>query len=132
MQVPATLLEISVSVYLVIMLLRLPRLALVRLMSLLLLATIGLQTSEPVEALYKERGSAFSSATSDVAVAVRSRPATARIAVALQPSVLPVSPVLASADYSCDAEPVAVPDSTGPPAFAVVTGQPAPRAPPLA
>lgn len=114
------------------MILRLPRLALVRLMSLLLLATIAVQVNEPVQELHKERGSAFSSATSDVAVAAKGRLTSARVIIAAQPSVLPEVAALVRVDRPSLAQPAAVPDSTGPPSFAVVTGQPAPRAPPLA
>ena len=114
------------------MLLRLPRPALVRLMSLLLLATIGLQASEPPFELHSERGSAFSSATSDVAVAAKGRPESIRTALVPEPPMAPERPTGVSADRLRMAEPIAMPDSTGPPAFALVARQPAPRAPPLA
>lgn len=113
------------------MFVRLPRLALIRLMSLLLLATIGLHASEPVRELGKQRGSAFSSATVDVAVKVTARLAS-RTAVAPQMpavSVLTVAPPVGPVRAPATAVP---PASTGPPPFALLDGQPSPRAPPFA
>lgn len=114
------------------MLSRLPRLALIRLMSLLLLATIGLQASEPVRGLHKERGSAFSSATADVAVVAKGRLASARLIIASRPAVMPEVPAGTSANRPRVVGPIAVPDSTGPSPFALVARETSPRAPPLA
>lgn len=100
-------------------------------MSLLSLATIGLDVGEPVRELYKERGSAFSSATDDVAVIAKGHPASARVALPPQPTGMPETLAAISTDAPRVARLIAVPDSTGPPTFALLATQPA-RAPPFA
>lgn len=117
------------------MLLFLPRAALCRLLSLLLLATIGLQASEPVRGPHRDRGSAFSAATSDVVVASYRRPEAIRTTIA----PLPPLPRLVETPFARTAAPLQLaavpaprPDSTGPPARMILARQPAPRAPPLA
>lgn len=110
---------------------RLPRSAIVRLLSLLLLATIGLQASEPVRGLQYERGSAFSAATSDVALAASRRGEAAQHAVAPLPShTFEVALADAEAPLLLGT-PLARPDSTGPPIPAKLARPSPPRAPPL-
>lgn len=109
----------------------LPRLKLLRFVCAALLAAISLQASEPFQSLELGRGSAFSVATSDVAVA------PSRLEVAASESPEPATPApidlfeLAEVAPSVSL-PLARPQSTGPPAGSVVLEPYAPRGPPLA
>jgi hypothetical protein len=99
-------------------------------LSLLLLATIGLQVAEPIQGLQRDRGSAFSAATSDVALAPSRRLDTARVAIAPVPTPVLDMPLAILAAPVRLAAPALRPDSTGPPGEAILARQPAPRAPP--
>jgi hypothetical protein len=118
------------------MLARLPSLIVVRFWALLLLSAIGLQATNSTE--YSARastGSAFSAATSEVALYVQRGERVQKQAIAPQPLI----PVLAEA-----LRPLPVPaldlapaqtaweDSTGPPTRRILSWKPAPRAPPRA
>ncbi|HEX8056172.1 MAG TPA: hypothetical protein VF481_05895 [Novosphingobium sp.] len=116
---------------------RLPSLKLVRLWVVVLLATIGLQTTvdaAPTSTLQKTSGSAFSAATYEVALYVERVDKVRRHVVAPQPLV-PLAaaidgvPMLAAALAD---NPPACPDSTGPPVREIRSWKAAPRAPPLA
>jgi hypothetical protein len=109
---------------------RLPSLALIRLLVALLLATIGLQASEPFTGLERDRGSAFSASTTDVAIASFKTAATVRLHVAPVP-VFPVKDLPTTLSVPVDVTaPAPRPASTGPPARVILVRQPAPRAPP--
>lgn len=113
------------------MLTRLPRLIAIRCFALLLLATIALQASEPVRGLEYQRGSAFSAATSDVAIAASRRTAAAQLAPAPLPQALPEIPLTVPAAPLRLAAVPARPDSTGPPRPRRLARPAEPRAPPL-
>lgn len=112
-------------------LIRLPGPVLIRLFSLLLLAVIALQASEPVRGIGRDHGSAFSAATYEVAIANSRHVETASVSVA--PTPLPKSETGAFPDEPAIriSLPSPRPDSTGPPAGAILARQPAPRGPPL-
>lgn len=116
---------------------RLPSLKLVRLWVVVLLATIGLQTTvdaAPTSTLQKTSGSAFSAATYEVALYVERGERVRRHVVAPQPLV-PLAaavdsvPMLVAVVADC---PPPCPDATGPPVREIRSWKPAPRAPPLA
>lgn len=106
--------------------------ALVRLLVALLIATIGLQASEPVRDVQRTRGSAFSAATVDVAIATTRRAETVRMLVVPEPP-LPAETTLSALPASLHLPAVSPrPESTGPPEHPILPRQHAPRAPPLA
>lgn len=110
---------------------RLPSLTLVRLILALLLATIGIHACEPVRGLQQRHGSAFSAATYQVAVKPHRRVEVANLLVAPFPPQ-PAAPVTeAGTPAPVFEHPLLRPNSTGPPRDAILSRQPAPRAPPL-
>lgn len=114
-------------------LIRLPSLLLIRIAAVFLLATIGLQASEPVRGVALDRGSAFSAGTADVAISSSRRAEPVRLVVLPAPPLPRPGLVLATfAPIAGVSRPLSRPDSTGPPARIILSRQPAPRAPPLA
>lgn len=112
------------------MVVRLPSLTLMRVVGALLLAIIGIHAGEPMHDLQRERGSAFSVTTPDVAVAPQRRAATESIVV------LPAPPAhepaaIAGIFIAIPELPAPRPDSRGPPETLFVAHPPAPRAPPV-
>jgi hypothetical protein len=109
----------------------LPRLLLVRLLGVLLLATVGLQAGSPFAApLERSHGSAFSATTHEVALTEQRRAQAQRIAPAPLvpvPARLPLVRAQALPD-----QPAPRPASTAPPAREDIAWRPAPRAPPAA
>jgi hypothetical protein len=112
----------------------LPSLTTVRLLVALLLAAIGVQAAQPLDAAVQpSHGSAFSAATYDVALVSQRRGEEAQPAFTPLPPAPPrfVPPVAVPAD-SLASQPMPRPDSTGPPALPILERQPAPRGPPPA
>lgn len=120
--------------------LRLPRLLTIRLLTIrlwgaLLLAAIGLQAAQPVVHVFERvQGSAFSSATADVAIAARAGSAAVRLAALPLPVSLLPSVLVAGAQRAAPRAglPLVRPRSTAPPVYPPLPGRAAPRAPPLA
>jgi hypothetical protein len=112
--------------------LRRPRLFLLRLLTLLLLATIGVQASEPVRPLQHKAGSAFSAATADVAIMASRRVATDKYAPVLTSFVVDRAPAIVALTMLVIVPILNRPYSTGPPLPEWRKLRPAPaRAPPL-
>lgn len=110
----------------------LPRLVMLRLLTLLLLATIGVQASEPVRPLQHKAGSAFSAATADVAIVASRRVMADKYAPVQVPFVLRSAPAVAALAMLIILLVLNRPYSTGPPLPAWRTLRPAPaRAPPI-
>lgn len=117
------------------MLARIPSLKLVRLWAALLLATIGLQAMVPAAAgAQKHSGSAFSSSTYEVALAVSRADRAPRQTVVPQPAPMPVEQAQAmqAAAPALRVMPAPRPDSTGPPPRSVHSWLPPQRGPPRA
>lgn len=108
---------------------RLP-IAFIRFISLLLVAVIGLQASEPIRGLRLEKGSAFSAATYDTALTSKRRADVVQTVAVPLPSP-PAVKLKVSYTETTFTLPAARPDSIGPPALSILARQPAPRAPPL-
>lgn len=109
---------------------KLPSLGLLRLVAALLLATIGMQASSGGHTLERERGSAFSPTTYDVAIAPSKQVEIARQVVLPTPLLGLVPAPCIGSIASLPAIPAPRPDSTGPPAPMILAQGPAPRAPP--
>ncbi|MFY7834799.1 MAG: hypothetical protein ACOVQ0_00775 [Novosphingobium sp.] len=110
----------------------LPRLVVLRLLTLLLLATIGVQASEPVRPLQHKAGSAFSAATADVAIVGSRRAVVDKFVPVPMPFVMHSAPVVATLALLVVLLVLNRPYSTGPPCLARRKLRPAPaRAPPL-
>jgi hypothetical protein len=113
-------------------LIRLPTLLLIRIAAAFLLATIGMQASEPVRGIVLDRGSAFSAGTSDVAISSSRRAEEVRLAVLTAPTLPRAALAVAQPTKVALASlPTPRPNSTGPPARLILARQPPPRAPPL-
>jgi hypothetical protein len=112
-----------------------PLLILARLIAALLLATVGLQASAPIDRpLERSHGAAFSASTHEVALAAQRRAEPARLAMAPQPH-LPRAPqpvAIGRVTTALPRLPAPRPHSTGPPLAAPFALRPQPRAPPLA
>jgi hypothetical protein len=118
------------------MLARLPSLTIVRLWAAIMLAAIGLQATIPAGASsHASMGSAFSAATSEVALYVQRGERVQTQAIAPQP----LTPALAAASQPAPLQVIRFPaarsvrpDATGPPLRHIRSWKPAPRAPPRA
>ena len=105
-----------------------------RLWAMLLIATIGFQALEPVEAGQPSHtGSAFSASTLDVAVASVWRADVQAPTMASLPPLIPVAPVAYVMDFAVRGEPMfnGFPQARGPPPRERSERSPDPRAPPF-
>jgi len=110
---------------------QLPVLTVFRLMAALMLVTIGLHAASPEADVEWRHGSAFDSATYEVALVQPNAIAVEQAAVAPLPDARFASTPLPSLP-SASLIPAPRPDSTGPPPVPIVERQPAARAPPFA
>lgn len=106
-------------------------LILFRLVCTALLAAITLQISQPIQSLERDRGSAFSATTYDVAVAPAKIDVVAEEALAPIPTP-PVEVGEVHGPRAAVSAQAVRPDSTGPPAYSVSLQPYAPRGPPVA
>lgn len=111
---------------------RLPSTKLVRLIAALLLAVVGLHAAEPIRGVQQVHGSAFSAATYQVAITPQRRIEVAGMVAAPLPQAPSAAEPAGTPAPHLGQTAHPRPDSTGPPTFAILARQPAPRAPPLA